>query len=68
VGERVLKRGYFFELSCRGKKMGIALFSAVTITSRLDSNPLTGGFLFRWGMASDSTPFRRTAPTGIHPE
>ena len=27
----------------RGKKMGITLFSAVTITSRLDSTPLAGG-------------------------
>jgi hypothetical protein len=58
----------FFELILQGEEDEHRPFSAVTITSRLGSNPLTGGFFVSGGMASDSTPFRRTASTGIRSE
>jgi hypothetical protein len=50
----------FFELILQGEEDEHRPFSAVTITSRLGSNPLTGGFFV--------SPFRRTAPTGIRSE
>jgi hypothetical protein len=48
-GRKSIKEGLFFELILQGEEDEHRPFSAVTITSRLGSNPLTGGFFVSGG-------------------